>query len=109
MRMVISLQPAIVAPLAGSVDRNWLNAFVSSWATWVAPLAGSVDRNEQGAEEVHPVPVAPLAGSVDRNKMRRARLVEVFVAPLAGSVDRNTYEGKTYERLTCRSPRGERG
>ena len=44
----------------------------TSWTllplTMVAPLAGSVDRNHKGAvPRLHPGPGAPLAGSVDRN------------------------------------------
>ena len=35
----------LVAPLAGSVDRNYGWVFTRSEDRWVAPLAGSVDRN----------------------------------------------------------------
>ena len=35
----------IVAPLAGSVDRNFIPATGKRWMNGVAPLAGSVDRN----------------------------------------------------------------
>ena len=34
----------------------------------VAPLAGSVDRNDDKSTEDRPIKVAPLAGSVDRNR-----------------------------------------
>ena len=78
----------------------------------VAPLAGSVDRNHAGPRSPVAGPVAPLAGSVDRNKTSvtlqavasvslpsRGAWIEIGrfwkytrlspVAPLAGSVDRN--------------------
>ena len=79
----------MVAPLAGSVDRN------SSWMIFlkqkrcVAPLAGSVDRNMAGAYLI---------------------LADELVAPLAGSVDRNILA--LVQRVVTgsgRSPRGERG
>ena len=56
----------------------------------VAPLAGSVDRNYVVRHFGPPSAVAPLAGSVDRNAftLKDFGLV-LLVAPLAGSVDRN--------------------
>ena len=81
--------PGLVAPLAGSVDRNFSAATsthqncasLPSRGAWieigpgrcggpadpVAPLAGSVDRNDLQVEHIPVIPVAPLAGSVDRN------------------------------------------
>ena len=38
-------ETTLVAPLAGSVDRNAFRR-VREMLHWVAPLAGSVDRNE---------------------------------------------------------------
>ena len=103
----------MVAPLAGSVDRN---VFYSLYlgGSGVAPLAGSVDRNHAGDGYRLILAVAPLAGSVDRNihalfvqrlaSVRslpsRGAWIEMVgvvgspdeddVAPLAGSVDRNS-------------------
>ena len=102
-----------VAPLAGSVDRNFSPGTLTTSQN-VAPLAGSVDRNKRralvqeplgeslpsrGAWIEIPVPsgpvsdggVAPLAGSVDRNPSTLTRLSSSLVAPLAGSVDRNIF------------------
>ena len=60
---------------------------VGGWL--VAPLAGSVDRNSGvGVFLEHP-DVAPLAGSVDRNMSSGWVAWGNYVAPLAGSVDRN--------------------
>ena len=102
----------LVAPLAGSVDRN--EAIVLSWhqKAWVAPLAGSVDRNlgQLVRRRGRTLQVAPLAGSVDRNVDFTSNEIQPGVAPLAGSVDRN--EAQPYELNTgewSRSPRGERG
>ena len=56
----------------------------------VAPLAGSVDRNIPSTyKDAQDKPVAPLAGSVDRNTEVQRMNKEAVVAPLAGSVDRN--------------------
>ena len=77
----------LVAPLAGSVDRNSLTWTSSPRNATVAPLAGSVDRNI-GVTDI--APVSP-------------------VAPLAGSVDRNIADAYTKECSYRRSPRGERG
>ena len=101
---------SLVAPLAGSVDRNSI-PMAESVCINVAPLAGSVDRNFPenpfaGGQRL----VAPLAGSVDRNAAlpcMRAGLESV--APLAGSVDRNRMLDYTSDLYTSRSPRGERG
>ena len=102
----------LVAPLAGSVDRNTPLPRQTGGAS-VAPLAGSVDRNDVGPLTLGVTPVAPLAGSVDRNGddlafpvgqlpslPSRGAWIEIpltaipattrpKVAPLAGSVDRN--------------------
>ena len=40
------LTDAVVAPLAGSVDRNFALTESETKTQYVAPLAGSVDRNE---------------------------------------------------------------
>ena len=58
-----------VAPLAGSVDRNFAVCAPAARGR-VAPLAGSVDRNPQPVYIDTEGGVAPLAGSVDRNGRR---------------------------------------
>ena len=83
--------PIKVAPLAGSVDRNFSWRRTLTLPSAVAPLAGSVDRNAL-VEVVDPYiqHVAPLAGSVDRNPSLPPGDTQIsWVAPLAGSVDRN--------------------
>ena len=100
----------------------------------VAPLAGSVDRNFRAEiAHIHHLDVAPLAGSVDRNNAARGqKRKKSKVAPLAGSVDRNypSHPSACFARWSlpsrgawieislrlngntvdsCRSPRGERG
>ena len=84
--------------------------FASSKKAVVAPLAGSVDRNRcppPGAGRCGPV--APLAGSVDRNSLAPLSSSASLVAPLAGSVDRNLLDDRGFPGPLCRSPRGERG
>ena len=100
----------LVAPLAGSVDRNWHKLIYRLYSS-VAPLAGSVDRNFDGPiTQGHGINVAPLAGSVDRNGALGGRLGPFdSVAPLAGSVDRNWTIRSASSSTSCRSPRGERG
>ena len=105
----------IVAPLAGSVDRNayarlpprlallslpsrgaWIEIFLPTSrciGSRVAPLAGSVDRNSRFWRRSQASLVAPLAGSVDRNALACKDVCLVLVAPLAGSVDRNVSAG----------------
>ena len=62
----------MVAPLAGSVDRNCaVTARMGFPSALVAPLAGSVDRNGVRATVTTSQNVAPLAGSVDRNVTKR--------------------------------------
>ena len=70
----------LVAPLAGSVDRNTIYlAQCISYFT-VAPLAGSVDRNVHILRVAAVDDVAPLAGSVDRNKSPATRLPEPWTS-----------------------------
>ena len=45
MISISTLGLALVAPLAGSVDRNWTGVPLRISRQAVAPLAGSVDRN----------------------------------------------------------------
>ena len=121
-----------VAPLAGSVDRNFSRRELDT-GDEVAPLAGSVDRNSYQMTYSLNDGVAPLAGSVDRNQgagvplqgrqrslPARGAWIEIYVphflkngmksvAPLAGSVDRNYGVTAFAVRLAGRSPRGERG
>ena len=75
----------------------------------VAPLAGSVDRNCAVTGRMGTPSVAPLAGSVDRNHDHDNIRINIDVAPLAGSVDRNTSATSAQEKARGRSPRGERG
>ena len=94
----------LVAPLAGSVDRNKQQGLTLSLQPAVAPLAGSVDRNSRISLSIMLMQaVAPLAGSVDRN-LFVARVVwhGRRVAPLAGSVDRNQLAG-FFQIGRCRS------
>ena len=58
----------VVAPLAGSVDRNGYKSYSAIMWT-VAPLAGNMDRNGTGTQRLVLNQVAPLAGSVDRNSV----------------------------------------
>ena len=44
-RGLFAFAAACVAPLAGSVDRNYFQPGGAAAPGWVAPLAGSVDRN----------------------------------------------------------------
>ena len=98
-----------VAPLAGSVDRNMPDRVVELYSR-VAPLAGSVDRNNLDHIQVFEATVAPLAGSVDRNPVVPLKNgQDGKVAPLAGSVDRNCTSRPAGRLVSCRSPRGERG
>ena len=76
----------------------------------VAPLAGSVDRNALLTSSRRFLRVAPLAGSVDRNAAVASGYANVRrVAPLAGSVDRNYLLPRQRKPGARRSPRGERG
>ena len=75
---------------------------------WVAPLTGSVDRNyHKGRCCVNPC-VAPLTGSVDINESFEPYR-PYMVAPLTGSVDRNGLSRLPSAGPPCRSPHGERG
>ena len=105
---------------------------MTEWGVVVAPLAGSVDRNGSLTWKASPICVAPLAGSVDRNPSSgpparttsrslpsRGAGIEMGmpgyestlnkVAPLAGSVDRNRNGLRCSLLCSGRSPRGERG
>ena len=63
-----AIKAYMVAPHAGSVDRNPLPAFHTARSTRVAPHAGSVDRNISLWDAYQEMQaVAPHAGSVDRN------------------------------------------
>ena len=103
------LRLPLVAPLAGSVDRNALVLSFSRVSAAVAPLAGSVDRNGLDVVSNLGEMVAPLAGSVDRNISSSAKTIVDTVAPLAGSVDRNGPLDGVLQIGGGRSPRGERG
>ena len=114
----------MVAPLAGSVDRNLghpvarpgRHGSLPSRGAWIeirmrscaAPRTGSLPSRGAWIEmlEYRPLSlnhsVAPLAGSVDRNDLQIAHSQRAgAVAPLAGSVDRNPQSAR---RCLCRSP-----
>ena len=93
-----------VAPLAGSVDRNKERSRRWRGSRDVAPLAGSVDRNAIHGVSLLPVSiVAPLAGSVDRNRVSKNTSMNKSVAPLAGSVDRNLCDPPAITRTVISS------
>ena len=76
----------------------------------VAPLAGSVDRNIQPtmAEDSYQKSL-PSRGAWIEILLGKLRAAREMVAPLAGSVDRNLKLVKPGPVLMGRSPRGERG
>ena len=77
----------------------------------VAPLAGSVDRNIcclEDKEQVHDV--APLAGSVDRNSSLSSNLGGIASSlPSRGAWIEMMDSFLICWELSSRSPRGERG
>ena len=78
-----------VAPLAGSVDRNFCPCDISGCRK-VAPLAGSVDRNTSKVWLVAQGPWSlPLRGAWIEILHEEGLHALYQVAPLAGSVDRN--------------------
>ena len=103
----------IVAPLAGSVDRNGWRAHglrqahgsLPSRGAWIEIAAAShgfcgrarslpsrgawIEMLYAAFCGIAGLRVAPLAGSVDRNRLRMMYPSSMPVAPLAGSVDRN--------------------
>ena len=103
---------SLVAPLAGSVDRNsalvahsaasrpslpsrgaWIEIFYfnGQWCSlsMSLPSRGAWIEIVRYSRPLKPPKVAPLAGSVDRNLMTGRWTKQGPVAPLAGSVDRN--------------------
>ena len=79
-----------VAPLAGSVDRNYTPEQDGLKMPWVAPLAGSVDRNENlDIRPITPEESLPSRGAWIEIARRHEDQRMAPVAPLAGSVDRN--------------------
>ena len=82
----------VVAPHAGSVDRNALGGWGRGPQGWSLPTRGawieiSSSRCSRGV-----LRVAPHAGSVDRNCRKNRQAVRPHpVAPHAGSVDRNFF------------------
>ena len=104
----------VVAPLAGSVDRNYADVSNAPKTLASLPSRGAWIEISQTSTLTRPGHVAPLAGSVDRNVGAEgelhlgqeslpsrgawiemwplARLLPITrVAPLAGSVDRNKF------------------
>ena len=87
MQLIIAEQ-ARVAPLAGSVDRNFLGARFFALLGVVAPLAGSVDRNS--------------------NKELRTLYEKVSLPSRGAWIEMPGY-GLALTKARSRSPRGERG
>ena len=76
----------------------------------VAPLAGSVDRNRRGHQRGQPDRGSlPSRGAWIEIWQRQEPKLRRRVAPLAGSVDRNMKTLSEKRRMVGRSPRGERG
>ena len=82
---------AYVAPLTGSVDRNFALCFQLRDAVLSLPSRGAWIEICSWAALLRPYSVAPLTGSVDRNKFQHRANPLCFVAPLTGSVDRNVW------------------
>ena len=87
-----------VAPLAGSVDRNFFAICPFGQMHLSLPSRGAwIEISLMAKTAGSSACVAPLAGSVDRNDYNSAIRYNEGVAPLAGSVDRN-----------CPGPDGDR-
>ena len=100
---------ALVAPLAGSVDRNDTEMLKALYEK-VAPLAGSVDRNNKDEGTITLLEVAPLAGSVDRNWKTVSGTAQANKSlPSRGAWIEIWGTCSRQQRQTGRSPRGERG
>ena len=78
-----------VAPLAGSVDRNFNLMAAQREKFESLPSRGAWIEMSTAQSSAKPIIVAPLAGSVDRNEVWASMAGTGEVAPLAGSVDRN--------------------
>ena len=105
------LKISCILPAASSLPSRgaWIEIItegVTYGRTLVAPLAGSVDRNVQVAGGLRDGRgVAPLAGSVDRNVSQYKSLsLGRAVAPLAGSVDRNSVSSLTFSPFSWSLP-----
>ena len=107
----IACRVPLVAPLAGSVDRNWHMSSASRLPIAVAPLAGSVDRNMYSGFKVPKErSVAPLAGSVDRNlHVAGRKIYKSESLPSRGAWIEITKPSLSEPAGFCRSPHGERG
>ena len=76
----------------------------------VAPHAGSVDRNSVVARFLTVSAVAPHAGSVDRNIYQELRnIINRGSLPTRGAWIEIDYGAEGKDNNPCRSPRGERG
>ena len=92
----------------------WIEIIIQSFRSTygpVAPLAGSVDRNfAQNDDLAKRQFVAPLAGSVDRNSLARAMRWEQYGSlPSRGAWIEILFPPSGVCAGVCRSPRGERG
>ena len=82
----------MVAPLAGSVDRNPRPSSRCAWRAASLPSRGAwIEIKSRDYIPAAEWGVAPLAGSVDRNTCKKCPCLSSPVAPLAGSVDRNSW------------------
>ena len=76
----------------------------------VAPLTGSVDRNFSGfGITAYPSRSLPSRGAWIEMLLQRSVGAQYIVAPLTGSVDRNLSPGASIASAGGRSPHGERG
>ena len=75
----------------------------------VAPLAGSVDRNRFWCAHTHTPKSLPSRGAWIEIVSSLVLTILLRVAPLAGSVDRNNDVVNDFKTYVGRSPRGERG
>ena len=100
----------LVAPLTGSVDRNFAGAGSSTGLLTVAPLTGSVDRNVWSKDPKKARPLSlPSRGAWIEIGLGSILGIGGAVAPLTGSVDRNLIGIARPMRRSSRSPHGERG
>ena len=92
------------------MDRNDYPAGAVVLDNPVAPLAGSVDRNYNPLDPDKDAPLSlPSRGAWIEIASIASQSCILTVAPLTGSVDRNPYEVRVLLGEKSRSPHGERG
>ena len=100
----------MVAPLAGSVDRNIDYYEARGWKYGSLPSRGAwIEIRTSGISWSIRPPSLPSRGAWIEIRPGRTGKIYLSVAPLAGSVDRNRSGQYSGYRWCCRSPRGERG